>query len=69
MIFYLHFFLHLKFICIISVGIYSEPSGELECILEGQKGGVTQLQFSPDGNLLYSGGRKVSYSYCVIVIC
>ncbi|KAF8796899.1 telomerase Cajal body protein 1-like [Argiope bruennichi] len=41
-----------------SIGLYSEPDGELECILEGQKGGVTQLQFSPDGNLLYSGGRK-----------
>ncbi|GFW96105.1 telomerase Cajal body protein 1 [Trichonephila clavipes] len=43
-----------------TIGIYSEPDGELECLLEGQKGGLTQLQFSPDGNLLYSAGRKVS---------
>ncbi|GFU42113.1 telomerase Cajal body protein 1 [Nephila pilipes] len=47
-----------------SIGIYSEPDGELECLLEGQKGGLTQLQFSPDGNLLYSGGRKDSEILC-----
>ncbi|XP_035223781.1 telomerase Cajal body protein 1-like, partial [Stegodyphus dumicola] len=41
-----------------SIGIYAEPSGFLISLLEGQKGGVTQLQFSPDGLLLYSGGRK-----------
>ncbi|GIY32614.1 telomerase Cajal body protein 1 [Caerostris extrusa] len=41
-----------------SIGIYSEPHGELEFLLKGQRGGVTQLQFSPDGNHLYSGGRK-----------
>ncbi|GFQ88929.1 telomerase Cajal body protein 1 [Trichonephila clavata] len=47
-----------------TIGIYSEPNGELECLLEGQKGGLTQLQFSPDGNLLYSGGRKDSEILC-----
>lgn len=41
-----------------TIGIYSEPSGQLECVLEGQKNGITQLQFSPDGRYLYSGGRK-----------
>ncbi|XP_015927710.2 telomerase Cajal body protein 1 [Parasteatoda tepidariorum] len=47
-----------------TIGIYSEPDGSLECILEGQKGGVTHLQFSPDGNLLYSGGRKDNEILC-----
>ena len=30
------------------------------CLVEGQVGGVTHIMFSPDGNKLYSGGRKVS---------
>ena len=29
-------------------------------ILEGHSGGVTQIKFHPDGNLLLSGARKVS---------
>lgn len=30
------------------------------CLVEGQVGGVTHILFSPDGNRLYSGGRKVT---------
>ena len=29
-------------------------------ILGGHSGGVTQIKFHPDGNLLLSGARKVS---------
>ena len=39
-------------------GLYSEPDGTALCVLEGHKGGVTHLKFSPDGLVLYSGGRK-----------
>lgn len=40
------------------VGLYSEPEGVALCVLEGHRGGVTHLKFSPDGMVLYSGGRK-----------
>nr|CAG4643232.1 EOG090X06W9 [Ilyocryptus agilis] len=39
-------------------GLYSEPDGAALCVLEGHRGGVTHLKFSPDGLVLYSGGRK-----------
>lgn len=42
----------------IFLGIYLEPDGELQCLLKGHFGGVTQLIFSSDGLRLYSGGRK-----------
>lgn len=41
-----------------TLGIYLEPRGDRLCILAGQSGGLTQLMFSPDGNKLYTGGRK-----------
>jgi WD40 repeat protein len=41
-----------------SVGVYLEPRGDLLCLLTGQRGGITQLQFSPDGNFLLAGARK-----------
>ncbi|XP_038050304.1 telomerase Cajal body protein 1-like [Patiria miniata] len=41
-----------------SIGLYTEPSGSMVCMVQGQVGGVTHLMFSPDGNRLYSGGRK-----------
>ena len=31
---------------------------QLLCLLEGQAGGVTQIQFTPDGSFLLAGGRK-----------
>ncbi|XP_057790755.1 uncharacterized protein LOC131007858 [Salvia miltiorrhiza] len=37
---------------------------ELLYVLHGQEGGVTQVQFSKDGNYLYSGGRKDPYILC-----
>ena len=41
-----------------SIGVYGTEDGAPLCILQGQAGGVTHLQFSPDGTRLYSGGRK-----------
>jgi WD40 repeat protein len=38
-------------------GLYT-TSGQLLCLLAGQRGGVTQLAFSPDGTRLFTGGRK-----------
>lgn len=41
-----------------SVGVYLEPQGQSLCILSGQSGGITHLQFTPDGSKLLAGGRK-----------
>ncbi|KAK0579046.1 hypothetical protein LWI29_020121 [Acer saccharum] len=38
--------------------IYNEDNMELLYILHGQEGGITHVQFSKDGNYLYTGGRK-----------
>jgi len=43
-----------------TVAIYAEPRGDMMCMYQGQQGGVTHIKFSPDGNLLFTGGRKVS---------
>ena len=47
------------------VDIYVQSSGTSMCILEGQQGGVTHMTFSPDGERLYSGGRKVCHGTCL----
>nr|CAD7587841.1 unnamed protein product [Timema genevievae] len=47
-----------------SAGLYCEPDGAMLCILQGHTGGVTHLQFSPDGTKLYSGGRKDTEILC-----
>ncbi|XP_048380144.1 telomerase Cajal body protein 1 [Stegostoma tigrinum] len=41
-----------------TVGLYSRDKGTVLTILQGHQGGVTHVMFSPDGNLLYTGGRK-----------
>ncbi|XP_074657964.1 telomerase Cajal body protein 1-like [Tubulanus polymorphus] len=41
-----------------TVGLYTEDSCDLIGLMQGVKGGVTHVQFSPDGTKLYSGGRK-----------
>lgn len=43
-----------------SLGVYLEPNATLLCLLNGQKGGITHVQFSPDGTKLLAGGRKDS---------
>jgi len=42
-----------------TVGLYNNEDSSVICILEGHLGGITHLQFSPDGSKLFSGGRKV----------
>ncbi|KAF5728641.1 telomerase Cajal body protein 1 [Tripterygium wilfordii] len=47
-----------------TTAIYSEDNMELLYVLHGQEGGITQVQFSKDGNYLYTGGRKDPYIMC-----
>ncbi|EYU27899.1 hypothetical protein ABFS82_13G114000 [Erythranthe guttata] len=47
-----------------TTAIYREDNMELLYVLHGQEGGVTQVQFSKDGNYLYTGGRKDPYVLC-----
>lgn len=47
-----------------TTGVYAEDNLELLFVLHGQEGGVTQVQFSKDGNYLYTGGRKDPYILC-----
>ncbi|KFK28734.1 hypothetical protein AALP_AA7G040000 [Arabis alpina] len=47
-----------------TTGIYKEDNMELLYVLHGQEGGVTHVQFSKDGNYLYTGGRKDPYILC-----
>ncbi|XP_073143940.1 uncharacterized protein [Henckelia pumila] len=47
-----------------TTAIYREDNMELLYVLHGQEGGVTHVQFSKDGNYLYTGGRKDPYVMC-----
>nr|GEW97432.1 hypothetical protein [Tanacetum cinerariifolium] len=47
-----------------TTAIHREDNMELLYVLHGQEGGVTQVQFSKDGNYLYTGGRKDPYILC-----
>ncbi|CAN1854397.1 Telomerase Cajal body protein 1 [Linum perenne] len=47
-----------------STAIYREDNMELLYLLHGQEGGITHVQFSNDGNYLYTGGRKDPYIMC-----
>lgn len=47
-----------------TTAIYREDNMELLYVLHGQEGGVTHVQFSRDGNYLYTGGRKDPYILC-----
>ncbi|PKU68351.1 Katanin p80 WD40 repeat-containing subunit B1 like [Dendrobium catenatum] len=47
-----------------TTALYAETNMELLYVLHGQMGGVTQVQFSKDGNYLYTGGRKDPYILC-----
>ena len=41
------------------ISISREPDDYASHVLQGQRGGVTHLTFSPDGTRLFSGGRRV----------
>ena len=45
-------------------GVQSEPNGTALCLLPSHSGGITHLQFSPDGTKLLSGGHKDSETIC-----
>ncbi|KAF7803547.1 telomerase Cajal body protein 1 [Senna tora] len=47
-----------------STAIYREDNMELLYVLHGHEGGITHVQFSRDGNYLYTGGRKDPYIFC-----
>ncbi|XP_069776070.1 telomerase Cajal body protein 1 isoform X2 [Narcine bancroftii] len=47
-----------------TVGLYSRDEGSVLSLLQGHQGGVTHVVFSPDGNLLYTGGRKLRPLCC-----
>jgi WD40 repeat protein len=41
-----------------NVGLYAAPKGNLLYNLQAQRGGITQILWSRDGNYLFAGGRK-----------
>ncbi|XP_076363186.1 telomerase Cajal body protein 1 homolog isoform X2 [Tachypleus tridentatus] len=47
-----------------TVGVYTEPDGQLFYMFDGPVGGITHLVFSPDGTKLYTGGRKDPNIFC-----
>ncbi|XP_077554232.1 telomerase Cajal body protein 1 homolog [Haemaphysalis longicornis] len=47
-----------------TVAVYDKSDGTMQFILAGHHGGVTHLAFSPDGQRLYSGGRKDAEILC-----
>ncbi|GMH05390.1 hypothetical protein Nepgr_007230 [Nepenthes gracilis] len=47
-----------------TTAIYREDNMELLYVLHGQEGGITHMQFSKDGNYLYTGARKDPYILC-----
>ncbi|KAH9611840.1 hypothetical protein KSS87_019519 [Heliosperma pusillum] len=47
-----------------TTAIYREDNLELLYVLHGQEGGITHVQFSKDGNYLYTGARKDPYIMC-----
>lgn len=47
-----------------ALGVYDARTYELLLILTGNRGGLTQLMFSGDGNYLYTGARQDDQMYC-----
>ncbi|EFJ29112.1 hypothetical protein SELMODRAFT_33764, partial [Selaginella moellendorffii] len=43
-----------------TIAVYNEGNMELLYVLQGHEGGLTQVQFSKDGNYLYSGRKDPS---------
>ncbi|GFO31817.1 WD repeat-containing, antisense to tp53 [Plakobranchus ocellatus] len=46
------------------IGLYDLRCEGLTCVIEGQRGGITHLMFSPDGNRLFTGARKDNEILC-----
>uniref|UniRef100_A0A915CTT1 WD repeat-containing protein 79 n=1 Tax=Ditylenchus dipsaci TaxID=166011 RepID=A0A915CTT1_9BILA len=47
-----------------SIGLYSDQTGGCDCSFATSSPGVTQVQYSSDGNLLYAGYRKSDLIEC-----
>ncbi|KAI1730313.1 RINT-1 / TIP-1 family domain-containing protein [Ditylenchus destructor] len=47
-----------------SIGLYSDQTGSCDCLFGTGNLGVTHLQYSSDGNLLFSGYRKSNIIEC-----
>ncbi|UYV65917.1 WRAP53 [Cordylochernes scorpioides] len=47
-----------------TIGIYGMKEGDYICEMEGHRGGVTHVKFSPCGNRLYSGARMDNEILC-----
>lgn len=45
-------------------GLYDSTTNELQYLLQGQKGGLTQVKFGPDGNFLFTGARADNEIWC-----
>uniref|UniRef100_A0A914CDD7 WD repeat-containing protein 79 n=2 Tax=Acrobeloides nanus TaxID=290746 RepID=A0A914CDD7_9BILA len=41
-----------------SIGFYSEQTGQLDSLINADSSGITHIQYSQDGNLLYCGCRR-----------
>eukprot|EP00878_Enallax_costatus_P041311 GHUV01047987.1.p1 GENE.GHUV01047987.1~~GHUV01047987.1.p1 ORF type:complete len:364 (+),score=110.95 GHUV01047987.1:973-2064(+) len=46
------------------IGLFDARTYEQLLLLEGHRGGITQVSFSPDGNFLYSGARQDDQIHC-----
>ncbi|GFS01035.1 telomerase Cajal body protein [Elysia marginata] len=46
------------------IGFYDLRCEGVTCVIEGQRGGITHLMFTPDGNMLLSGARKDNEILC-----
>lgn len=46
------------------IGLYDLRCEGATCVVEGQRGGITHLVFTPDGNMLLSGARKDNEILC-----
>ncbi|KAK9815178.1 hypothetical protein WJX73_009848 [Symbiochloris irregularis] len=47
-----------------TAALYALDSQELLVLLQGHRGGLTQVSFSPDGNFLYTGARRDPDIHC-----
>ncbi|PNH07249.1 Telomerase Cajal body protein 1, partial [Tetrabaena socialis] len=47
-----------------ALGVYDARTYELSLLLSGNRGGLTQLMFSADGNYLYTGARQDEQMFC-----
>lgn len=47
-----------------TIGLYDDATGEIQCLLEAHRGGLTHMMFSQDGLFLYTGARQDPELFC-----